>query len=366
MANNQYVNKVEYAGQTLVDLTNDTATESDVLNGKTFHLKSGALGIGNVITHDVYDGLNSSSTSDALSANQGKVLNNRLSPVETAIAQREFKTYKDVTTLGLTNGSATILAAFRAMPTGSMLIAPAGQFATAERPKIGSTAQSTSLITIVKSSDASRSYAEARLKDSTVEWQMGLGPTEYNGNNSNEPTGDWMRINRLNMNPGFTGDIDTLLSPGIYYLNGATSSSFSGEMYGTLLVEGNSWDNANGNRVSQLYIGIAGVGCWQRRYNGSWQKRNNMLQRTAHLSSSGTATVLLPAAGPFTVSTYRSGTTQTGAFGFYIGFAGLANSVIVPVLAPSTGAAVTISGLTITLTTTAVNVGMVVNYEFYE
>lgn len=41
MANNQYVNKVVYDGDTLIDLTSDTAEVSDVLTGKYFHLKSG-------------------------------------------------------------------------------------------------------------------------------------------------------------------------------------------------------------------------------------------------------------------------------------------------------------------------------------
>lgn len=46
MANNQYVNKVIYAGQTLLDLTGDDVTASDVLSGVKFHLPSGAQGTG--------------------------------------------------------------------------------------------------------------------------------------------------------------------------------------------------------------------------------------------------------------------------------------------------------------------------------
>lgn len=38
---NQYVNKVVYAGETLVDLTSDTAVASDVQSGKYFHLATG-------------------------------------------------------------------------------------------------------------------------------------------------------------------------------------------------------------------------------------------------------------------------------------------------------------------------------------
>ena len=78
MASNPYVNKVEYAGQTVMDISGDTVTPSDVLNGVTFHDRSGAPQTGAVITHNVYDGLDSTSTSDALSANQGTVLNSKI------------------------------------------------------------------------------------------------------------------------------------------------------------------------------------------------------------------------------------------------------------------------------------------------
>lgn len=46
MANNQYVNKVIYGGQTLLDLTGDDVTLADVLAGKKFHLPTGAQGTG--------------------------------------------------------------------------------------------------------------------------------------------------------------------------------------------------------------------------------------------------------------------------------------------------------------------------------
>lgn len=46
MAENQYVNKVVYGGDTLMDLTGDDVTAGDVLSGKKFHLPSGAPGTG--------------------------------------------------------------------------------------------------------------------------------------------------------------------------------------------------------------------------------------------------------------------------------------------------------------------------------
>ena len=41
MASNPYVNKVEFGGNTLIDLTSDTATPDKVIQGMTFHDKSG-------------------------------------------------------------------------------------------------------------------------------------------------------------------------------------------------------------------------------------------------------------------------------------------------------------------------------------
>lgn len=42
MAENLYINKVVYGGDTLIDLTGDDVMASDVLAGKKFHLPSGA------------------------------------------------------------------------------------------------------------------------------------------------------------------------------------------------------------------------------------------------------------------------------------------------------------------------------------
>lgn len=46
MAENPYINKVEANNQTLIDLTSDTATAGDVLEGRTLHLASGAPAVG--------------------------------------------------------------------------------------------------------------------------------------------------------------------------------------------------------------------------------------------------------------------------------------------------------------------------------
>lgn len=49
---NQYVNKVIYGGNTLIDLTGDTVTASDVLSGVKFHLPTGEQKTG-TCTYDV-------------------------------------------------------------------------------------------------------------------------------------------------------------------------------------------------------------------------------------------------------------------------------------------------------------------------
>lgn len=46
MANNQYINKVIFSGNTLIDLTGDNVTRADVQSGKTFHLKDGSTTTG--------------------------------------------------------------------------------------------------------------------------------------------------------------------------------------------------------------------------------------------------------------------------------------------------------------------------------
>lgn len=43
MANNNYINKVIYGNDTLIDLTADTITASDLASGKTAHDRSGAI-----------------------------------------------------------------------------------------------------------------------------------------------------------------------------------------------------------------------------------------------------------------------------------------------------------------------------------
>ena len=64
MANNPYVNKVEYGNRTIMDLTNDDVTEDDVLQGKSFHDRSGAPQTGSLVVHEIKPTPDSSLTED--------------------------------------------------------------------------------------------------------------------------------------------------------------------------------------------------------------------------------------------------------------------------------------------------------------
>lgn len=69
------VNKIVLGDETKIDLTSDTVTSDTLLSGVTAHSASGDVITGSVITHNVIDNLTSTSSDDALSAYQGKLLN---------------------------------------------------------------------------------------------------------------------------------------------------------------------------------------------------------------------------------------------------------------------------------------------------
>lgn len=65
---NEYINKVIYGGETLIDLTGDDVTNASVLSGVKFHLPSGAPGTGTC----TYDADTSDATATAAEILAGK------------------------------------------------------------------------------------------------------------------------------------------------------------------------------------------------------------------------------------------------------------------------------------------------------
>lgn len=81
------VNKVVYGDKTLIDLTSDTVNENAVLEGHSFHSSDGTLKEGKVVTAEVVDNLTSTSKQDALSANQGRVLNEEYNSIKNKVVK---------------------------------------------------------------------------------------------------------------------------------------------------------------------------------------------------------------------------------------------------------------------------------------
>lgn len=78
-------NKIVFNGETLIDLTGDTVTESDVLSGKTFHKPDGEVETG---TCD-FDSDTSDATATASEILSGKTAYARGSEVEGSMPNRE-------------------------------------------------------------------------------------------------------------------------------------------------------------------------------------------------------------------------------------------------------------------------------------
>lgn len=101
------------------------------------------------------------------------------------LANLNLKTYTSVTQLGLTSGSATILSAFNALPDNSALYADNVDFATGETPTMG-------LVEIVKR-QFSRIYIAFYGKNAqSNDYRMFEGATDYNNQDANAPTGQWV------------------------------------------------------------------------------------------------------------------------------------------------------------------------------
>jgi len=93
MASNQNVNKVVYAGTTLIDLTGDDVTAGDVLSGKKFHLPSGAEATGTMPNMGAISGIlkgDGAGNVSAATAGTDYLAPSALTPYRTAAAQDEI------------------------------------------------------------------------------------------------------------------------------------------------------------------------------------------------------------------------------------------------------------------------------------
>ena len=81
------VNEVKFGNEVVMSSRGTTVNENNLLYGYTALGSDGNLVTGAVITHNVVDNLTSTSTTDALSANQGRVLNEKNETLATTVNQ---------------------------------------------------------------------------------------------------------------------------------------------------------------------------------------------------------------------------------------------------------------------------------------
>ena len=115
---NQYINKVIYGGETLIDLTQDDVTRASVLTGKKFHLPTGE---GTTGTCD-YDANTSDATAVAAEILSGKTAYKNGEKLTGTMPNRGAQT----STISTVNGSVTIQQGFHD-GSGSVSIAAAEQ-----------------------------------------------------------------------------------------------------------------------------------------------------------------------------------------------------------------------------------------------
>ena len=97
MANNQYVNRVDYGNSTLIDISDTTVEAGDVLAGKTFYLKSGAPATGSILSK-------AATTYTPTTTNQTIGANQYLSGVQTILGDANLiaeNIKKDVSIFGV-------------------------------------------------------------------------------------------------------------------------------------------------------------------------------------------------------------------------------------------------------------------------
>ena len=106
--------------------------------------------------------------------------------ISTLNSKIKFTEYTNVTQLGLTSGSATVVAVYSAMATPGRFVGSNDQFASGDVPSGNGTV-------VIEKLSAARGYVWFYGKGSTPgDYRMFLGARAYNGNDSNLPTGEWI------------------------------------------------------------------------------------------------------------------------------------------------------------------------------
>ena len=190
-----------------------------------------------------------------------------------------YRIYNSVTELGLTAGSATILAAWNAMPVNSVLFDVGGNFANTsnDRP-VGSSGAG--VVEIYKASNSARSYVHFYGKAPAVgDYRMYADtPTSYNGNDYNKPSGIWFK-NTDSQSFGnlyyadINGDLNNVKRNFYGWINNNNVNNSPPNSQQGLFLCTASYD---GTRCIQMYVEMWYSYLYMRQYTGSswtaWKK----------------------------------------------------------------------------------------------
>lgn len=87
------VNRVDFGDDTIIDISDSTVDENNLIQGATAYSADGEKIEGKVVVADVIDNLDSTSSTDALSAKQGHILDNSINNIWIAIDKRIEQLY---------------------------------------------------------------------------------------------------------------------------------------------------------------------------------------------------------------------------------------------------------------------------------
>ena len=190
-----------------------------------------------------------------------------------------YRIYNSVTELGLTAGSATILAAWNAMPVNSVLFDVGGNFANTNNDRPAGSGGA-GVVEILKASDSARSYVLFHAKGPTIgDYRMYANtPTAYNGNDYNKPSGIWIKnvdsqqVATIDYN-SVNGDLDNVKKNFFGYVEGAANILHVPVTQNGLFICGATID---ASRCVQLYVALWYDYLYMRQYTGSswtaWKK----------------------------------------------------------------------------------------------
>ena len=162
---------------------------------------------------------------------------------EKCASESQIRIYNSVTSLGLTSGSATIAGAYSALAANELLICPAAEFASGQRP------YNTGIVEIIKRYNDGSAGSIRFLGLSAVQGDYRMF---ISGSSPFVPTGEWVSIEgRVSGLPNNT-DLNDVTTPGTYLIDGNNTYTNAPSGYGTLECISHRNDRVYMQRITNL------------------------------------------------------------------------------------------------------------------